>query len=308
MEFINGMERGTMDSRQIGNFLAVYEAQSMRIAARQRYISEQGLSKSIKSLEDEMGVPLFTRTRTGVVPTAAGQCFYEYAVKAKESLSQLKANLEVLADGRRELRLPCSYGALHCAYRTIQAFEEEHPEIGIRWIELDDRRAERMVTSGEAPLGLLVRSPEAEHAIEYVPLCSSMQSLLVFEGHPLYQKDAIEYRDLEGVPLALEGSDFHVNRSLMESCLEAGFVPDIEAETSDMTLCLRLAAVHECCSIVPSFIAEEWPLPGVRAIPFADGGYRWELSLGWLREHRPRGDPELLATYLVDHRDDLKVG
>jgi len=114
-----------MVSRQLENFLAVFEARSMRVAARQRHISEQGLSKSIRTLEAELGSAVFERTRAGVVPTAAGRYFHEYAVKARDAAARLKADLGVLADGRRELRLPCSYGALHRAYGVLHRFEEK---------------------------------------------------------------------------------------------------------------------------------------------------------------------------------------
>lgn len=293
-----------MDSRQIENFLAVDEARSMRVAARQRYISEQGLSKSIRTLEVELGSALFERTRAGVVPTAAGRYFHEYAVKARDAAARLKADLGVLADGRRELRLPCSYGALHRAYGVLHRFEESHPEIHIHWLDLDDVRSERMVEAGEAPFGLLVRSPEPK-GLDFVPLYSCRQVLLVPDGHPLCQKGHIEYEDLEGVPLAFEGSDFHVNRLLMKYCLEAGFVPDIAAETSDLTLCMRLAALGKCCSVVPSFIMDEWPHAGLCAIPFADESYVWELGLAWISGHALEGDAAELASYLVEHRAEM---
>lgn len=293
-----------MDSRQIENFLAVYEARSMRVAARQRYVSEQGLSKSIRTLEAELGSALFERTRTGVVPTAAGRYFHEYAVGARDAAARMKADLGVLADGRHELRLPCSYGALHRAYGVLHRFEESRPQIHIHWLDLDDVRAERMVEAGEAPFGLLVRSP-GPSSLEFVPLYSCPQALLVPSGHPLCQKERIGYRDLEGVPLAFEGSDFHVNRLLMTHCLEAGFVPDIAAETSDLTLCMRLAALGECCSVVPSFIMDEWPHAGLCAIPFADNSYVWELGLAWTSGHAPEGDAAELASYLVEHRAEM---
>ena len=61
-----------MREEQRSYFLALSRAENVGKAATQLHISRQGLSKSIASLEQEVGVPLFRRTRRGVSLTQAG--------------------------------------------------------------------------------------------------------------------------------------------------------------------------------------------------------------------------------------------
>ncbi len=60
-----------MNQRQLKYFLEVYSLSSITLAAKKLYISPQGLSKTIASLESELGVQLFipSSTNTMLYPT-----------------------------------------------------------------------------------------------------------------------------------------------------------------------------------------------------------------------------------------------
>jgi DNA-binding transcriptional LysR family regulator len=62
-----------IEQRQLINFLKVCEEKSIAKAAPRCFISHQGLSKSIKLLEDEFGIALFIRTKKGLELTEAGK-------------------------------------------------------------------------------------------------------------------------------------------------------------------------------------------------------------------------------------------
>lgn len=58
-----------MNTDEIRHFLAVYDCGSVTRAAKELFISPQGLSQSIKRLESKIGLRLFLRTAQGMVPT-----------------------------------------------------------------------------------------------------------------------------------------------------------------------------------------------------------------------------------------------
>lgn len=68
-----------MDFRQLENFIEVSRQMSFTKAAKNLYISQQGISKSIKSLEEELGILLFYRTSSSIVLTEYGSCLLTYA-------------------------------------------------------------------------------------------------------------------------------------------------------------------------------------------------------------------------------------
>jgi DNA-binding transcriptional LysR family regulator len=62
-----------MEQRQLLNFLCACEEKHITRAAERRFITRQGLSKSLRELEDELGVLLFERNRKGVDLTEYGR-------------------------------------------------------------------------------------------------------------------------------------------------------------------------------------------------------------------------------------------
>ena len=68
-----------MDFRQLETFVEVCEQMSFTKAASNLYISQQGVSKSIKTLEDELGAPLFLRTNSSISLTNYGVILLRYA-------------------------------------------------------------------------------------------------------------------------------------------------------------------------------------------------------------------------------------
>lgn len=61
-----------MTDRQLRCFLALYETLNFSVAARQLFLTQPTLSYQIRTLEEELGTPLFVRTTCRVEPTQAG--------------------------------------------------------------------------------------------------------------------------------------------------------------------------------------------------------------------------------------------
>lgn len=87
-----------MDMRQIRQFIAVVEHRNMLRAAQAIHLSQPALTKSIKNLEEELGVQLLTRGPRGVTPTIYGDVLLRRArlltnesERAVEEIRELKA-------------------------------------------------------------------------------------------------------------------------------------------------------------------------------------------------------------------------
>jgi DNA-binding transcriptional LysR family regulator len=62
-----------VDTRLLRYFVAVAEEGSLTRAAERLFVSQPALTKQIKQLETQLGVQLFTRSRTGMALTEPGQ-------------------------------------------------------------------------------------------------------------------------------------------------------------------------------------------------------------------------------------------
>lgn len=75
-----------MSLAQIRYFIAVAEEQNVGRAARRLHVAQPPVSRQIRSLEDEIGAALFTRTPRGMELLPAGQTFLGHARKILEAV------------------------------------------------------------------------------------------------------------------------------------------------------------------------------------------------------------------------------
>ena len=80
-----------MDLQQLRNVQEVARCGSISRAAKNLYMSQPNLSKSIRELEEELGIPLFRRTVHGVEITLSGEQFLQYARNILAQMDKLSS-------------------------------------------------------------------------------------------------------------------------------------------------------------------------------------------------------------------------
>lgn len=105
---------------------------SFSTAADELHLTQSAISRQIKSLEDELGAPLFTRGTRSVELTQAGGVLLR---AVEPSLSRIDASVRQIRVGRTRPRVNlttfASFGSLWLLPR-IEAFQQRHPDIDIR--------------------------------------------------------------------------------------------------------------------------------------------------------------------------------
>ena len=76
--------------RAIEYILAVAEEGSISKAAERLYVGQPAISKMIASVEEALGIQLFIRDRTGMIPTEAGSLYLLYARRVAEVEKEMK--------------------------------------------------------------------------------------------------------------------------------------------------------------------------------------------------------------------------
>ncbi len=78
-----------MELKQLEYFVICAETQSFRKASNLLFTTQSNVSKVIKNLEEELGQPLFLRSKTGVTMTEKGKQIYEYATATLNSARRI---------------------------------------------------------------------------------------------------------------------------------------------------------------------------------------------------------------------------
>ncbi|MGF6777736.1 LysR substrate-binding domain-containing protein [Paraburkholderia sp. GAS334] len=120
-------------------FVCVIESGSFSAAARLLDIGQPAVSKSIAQLEERLAVRLLLRSTRGLMPTEAGQAFYERAKRAIEETDEAELAARGSAgtlSGRLRVSAAVTFARLHIIPR-LPSFLDRHPDLNID-IVLDD--------------------------------------------------------------------------------------------------------------------------------------------------------------------------
>jgi len=191
-----------IDTRLLRYFAAVAEEGNLTRAAERLFVSQPALTKQIRQLERQLGVPLFTRSRAGMTLTAAGRALAGQVPAVPGELDQALREAKAAASrAARVLRVGFLAGAANEATQQIIA-------------EFGRRRAGWRVEMRTAPwtdptAGLASSDVDAALLRLPFPGQDSLRTEVLFTeprwvalpaAHPLATRDVIGFRELWDEP------------------------------------------------------------------------------------------------------------
>jgi LysR family positive regulator for ilvC len=164
-----------MDTRPLRLFLALAETLHFGRAGERCHMSPSAVSRTIKQLEQELGVALFHRDNRSVALTREGQRFQRYA---RETLAQWDSLRHSMLESSRvlqgELSLYCSVTASYSfLYDLLSAFRNHHPRIEIKLHTGDPAHAVERVLSGREDIAIGARPDTLPRGMAFRPILRS---------------------------------------------------------------------------------------------------------------------------------------
>ena len=126
-----------MNSVRLQRFLAIYKHRSFGRAAAELHLTQPALTKSIQLLEDELGVKLFERTASGVVPTIYGEALSLHAKVIEAEIKNAAREIATLSGAiRGELTIGVTPSvAADLVPRAFLKLQKERPGIKLNILE-----------------------------------------------------------------------------------------------------------------------------------------------------------------------------
>ena len=268
-----------MTIQQLLYFDEACRSGSFSKAASKLFISQQGLSTAISSLEKELGCPLLLRGPKGVTPTDAGRFLLD---QAHIILAANTACAEYFAARRPQqvLRLASTFGALpEFADAALNRFAEQNPGIRLEISEYTDKLCDSAVEIGSADAGLSVLPVDGQ-LFSSVKLFSSRMCLLVNRSHPLAEKDAIPISDLDGMKMVIPNDSFKPPSVFLEHCAAQGVRPDIRRRVGEIFTVHRLVLSHPTyVGLSVESVVRSDSNPDLVMLSFADFKLDWQICL-----------------------------
>ena len=241
-----------MNTRHAQLVLAVVREGSFTAAAKSMFITQPTLSHQIRQVEEQLGSPIFIRSKTSVELTSAGQVYVQAARRILQIETQMNESLGALNgtyEGVLHLGLP-DQRADELLPQVLADFYALYPGVRIEAITAPHPELERMLLGGELNMALI--SGEAENTLlEYQLIASDEVVLLASKKTGLAQRipsgSTISLHECAGERFVLPTGNLFFSRTYENLLVQAGLAPGIVCRTDDSQCAKRICAV---CSLV----------------------------------------------------------
>ncbi|MEK5059701.1 LysR family transcriptional regulator [Paenibacillus sp. FSL H7-0326] len=273
-----------MDIRHLQYFLEVARQHSFTKAAQVLFITQPTISKTVKSLEDELGVTLLDRYGKNVKLTDAGEVFARQAQEIVTSFHNLSSELDDLMNlkkGHIRIGLPPMIGASFFP-KVIGAFYKQYPNITIQLFEDGGKKVENDILSGALDVGVTVLPADEDLFDSYIFVDESLKVVL-HPTHPLAEQDEIQLAELSEDGFILFREDFSLHDRIIGACQKAGYQPRIIYESAQWDLISNMVAAGLGVALLPETICRELRQEEVRILKLKER-IPWDLGMVWRKD------------------------
>ena len=251
---------------QLKCYITVCRYMSFTKAANQLLITQQGISKIISRMEEELDVPLFVRQNMKLELTDYGKLFLNSAIGI---LREYNSVTEQLAQMREQnvasLNIYLPTGMMHVfTLDAFSRFRDSYPEINLNLQQASDIECENALVSGKADVAFCAMPVDTNvftvHATKSQPVY-----FLVSRKNPLSRCRTINVSQLRDEQFITIDADNKCGDGFVSRCEQAGYTPKVYMRTADTHLIGELCRENAGISF---YIGEPVDIPeGVAVIP-----------------------------------------
>lgn len=259
-----------MNQRQLKYFLEVYRTSSITLAAKELFISPQGLSKTIFSLEEELGVQLFLHKHNQIQPTPDAARLAIHAQHIINEYDVIENKLYTKNTTIKALPVYCSYDVPQLIPASFfHEFNLAYPQIRLNLKEFPDDHILKRIENSTVELAI-IPGPFKPQTVSYTHLCSEPFCLVVNKEHPLAKYQAVPFSKIAGENVVIKDSLSYTNLHQQFSFIDSDQSPNVILETSDIHLIHQMAEQNYAIGISLMYLARKIRSDQVKVLPFEE--------------------------------------
>ena len=240
-------------------FLEVAKQGNISAAAQNLFISQSAVSQSVKQLEEQLQVRLFSRSTRGVSLTSEGKLLLEYVSHA---LGLLQSGEEKIAASRQLLTGELIIGASDTVTKTyllsrLEAFHKDYPDIRIRILNGTTSMVLDYLHAGQVDIAFASEAPD--ETVYSVRHCVDTHTIFVAAPDYLEFDKVYTMEEIAALPLILlerkASSRVYVERYFQDHGVQIH--PEIELGSHNLLIALARIGLGVAC------VTEEFSLSGL---------------------------------------------
>lgn len=293
-----GYNEPNMELRHLRYFVMAAEESNISRAAARLRLSQPAVSRQLRDLEQELGIDLFRREKSGLKLTAAGEAFL---VHARDLLRRAGNAVGQMAAFRQPSKPKLAVGYIASALAgvltpALRRFAVRNPEVEVFLRELAPTDQLMELREGRIDLAFIgAACPEVEQefsvkVIRKVPLLAVLP-----DNHLFALRKRVALSELEGEPFIgfAEEKFPGRNAAIRHACQTAGFTPHFRHRVENQGALLALVAAGKGVTLAPAEMSL-MPHPQAVMIPLRPPTPYIVSTAARRRQHSPPLAMELL--------------
>lgn len=277
-----------LELRHFNYFLAVAEELHFRQAAEKLFISQPGLSRQIKQMEEILGTSLFVRNKRKVSLTPAGEYLKSELEFILNHLEVTKKQLKSIGDGNLgEIRIGFLGSAMQNVIpELLIKLKNKYAGIKANLEELSNNAQVNAVLRDKLDVGF-VRLARVPNGIELRPVFEDTFSVVLPKDHKLNSTSLKGVHQLAEESFILFSQDYSplYYDTVMSICEDEGFTPKISHKSVHAQTIFKLVENNLGIAIVPTSLQYGFQMD-VKFIELKKISQRAVLSVIWKADNR----------------------
>ena len=277
-----------LELRHFKYFLAVADELHYRKAAEKLFISQPGLSRQIKQMEEILDTQLFIRNKKKVALTPAGEFLKEELQLLLNHLDRTQKHLKFIEKGDLgEIRIGFLGSAMQKVVpELLLKLKESHSGIKTSLEELNNQAQVDAIHKDKLDLGF-VRLARVPQDVSIQPIYEDTFSIVLPKDHPINEKQFKSIKQLSEEDFILFAQDYSplYFATVMSICEDAGFTPNVSHKSVHAQTIFKLVENHLGIAIVPTALQYGFQMD-VKFIELKKIKQKAILSVIWKTDNR----------------------
>lgn len=288
-----------MELKHIEYFCAVAETENVTLAAQNLMVSQPYLTKKIKQLETELGVPLFDHVGRNIRLNEYGKHYYEYAKTILQALDNAQDRLDEMK-GKITTTFSLYTNVSLYMPGLLGAFHKENPELTLVQSSAARNKIINALLSEEADFAICT-PPIYNPDIETRLLFKDTALALLPDHHPLGGQKTLSLTDLDSQSFIITPVGYGMRDNMDIVFASKGVYPRIVIETADSSLMPAYVREGIGIAMIPGTVVFNNEALAAECKRIDDTDYLAHISLSWKKDRYKTKNHRLLVDFIFKY-------